>query len=170
MVTAVSDRTDGAEVYAEYVTEWLERERELSRAFESRGSAVIATTGAFVTLLFAVAGIVGDDERLLSAASSRPGVLLACLLFASAALSAIGIVMPQRHSDLDPEVLLEQMRASWDDPQSVALSRTTADRIAELRSLHRTNARKGLLLLVATASVAGGIVVLAVTVALGLPR
>jgi hypothetical protein len=168
-VTTVVQRTTGAEVYAAYAKEWLEREQQLATALEARGGAVITTAGAFVTLLFALAGLAGQDARLLRAAAGRPGLLVACLLFSMAALAAIGIVMPQRQSDLDPDALLDDLRACWDDPADVAVSRITADRISTLQGLHRANTRRGLLLLVATASVAGGVVALAAAVVLSLP-
>lgn len=149
------------QIYANYLKEQLEFERNVTASLESRGTWVITSSGALVSLLLGVlTAVVPRVEELPR--SSAALLACACALFVAAAVAAIGVAMPQPYVDLDPDTFEQHLRTEWEDPASSAEIRTTVERLDAFRAVHRANSRKGLLLLLAAAAEVAAVATMAI--------
>ena len=77
--------TTGGSVYESYIAEQVAREDLRKTSIESRGLAVITTSGALATLLLGFITLIGQDETGVQLpASAHDWIRAALILFATA--------------------------------------------------------------------------------------
>jgi hypothetical protein len=160
------DSSVGAAVSA-FVAVELDAERARKASLESRGLAVITSSGTLVTLLLGLAALItkGTEFRLTEA--ERWLLAAAALLFVLA--GAIGIVCnaPARYLQIEPGSLTGLLSPeAWTLEGTSARRELTAAKLAELADARRRNEWKARLLAGAMAVQGAAIILAAVAVVL----
>lgn len=142
-------------------------ERGRKQSLESRGTALVTSSGAFVSVVLAVATLA--DTRALDV--PRDAVLslaaaVACLL--AAAVCGVLANMPTGYQEPDAAELARYIDDYWDADGSAAARVVATNSADNLKSARTANATKATVLRVGTAVEAAGLVLLAVTAALTL--
>ena len=158
-------RPDGVAEYGSFLREQLAAEDSRKTSLEQRGLAVITTSGALVTLLFALAALSTKKEptfELTGGAEMALGISLA--FFVGAAICALVTNVPLPYHQVKPaqvEGRLDEdpVRSEHDALRDIAKTRAT-----ELKSARRMNGIKANLLLVAMALEVAAVVAVAVAV------
>jgi hypothetical protein len=145
----VTGERPGRVVYEEFIQEQLETEEKRKTSLESRGLSVVTTSGALVTLLFAIAAIETTREGFVLPADSRPLLISAGVFFIVAAVLALLTNLPLPYSNARPEELQLAIRKMWDDAEREATQMTSATRVAFLKRAQFINQLKGYVLLLA---------------------
>jgi hypothetical protein len=142
------------------VEEQLEEERATKNSLEQRGSFVITSAGAIVTLLFGLAAVVTSRTSFNVPDSARFVLVAAVGFFFLAAMGGLLANLPWRYAEVDEDDLRRLVQpAHWDRSFEVAARRTTEARIGILSSARETNAIKA-------AAVSGALLAEVVAVAL----
>jgi hypothetical protein len=98
--------TSGAAITGLIQDQFLQ-ERALKDSFESRASAVIASAGTLVTLLFALVALVTKSERYALPLASRLLIAAALVSFLTAAVLAILVIRPREYATIDEQSLYD---------------------------------------------------------------
>jgi hypothetical protein len=155
------------EVYAALISSNLERQAQRKSSIEQRGLSVISTSGALVTLQFAlVAVITGDDSFEFSALEKAA---LACSLGLFVAASVFGLLSNQ--TQRYPYISSRQLerftdRDAWQAPSDEAARRVARAHVNMLQAARQKNAAKAKLLRYAIYLEVGAVAALAACVAL----
>lgn len=88
------------------IQDQLLQERALKDSLESRASAVIASAGTLVTLLFALVALVTKSQRYALPLASRYLIGAALVAFLTAAVLAILVIRPREYAVVDGQSLL----------------------------------------------------------------
>lgn len=136
--------TEGTE-YAAYVAKLLDRQDTTKTSLETRGLAVITTSGTLVTLVFGLTALLtkAGDYELPSEANPWIGGALAA--FVAAAVLGLAVNWPRSYDapDFDDSKTVLDV---WADAASGARRRVTATRLKEYRKAQRVNGQKARLL------------------------
>jgi hypothetical protein len=151
----------GAKVYADAVKEVLEGEERWRASVESRGHTVITGSGALVTLLFGLAALLTKATAYVPSVPVRVLLVIALVLFALAALAAIGTQMPLPAAVVDVEKVMAYHENRWQDPERVAQCNVTRTRVDSLAIVQSHIQLKAVLLATAVSLQVGAVVVLA---------
>jgi hypothetical protein len=148
----VTDGADGGEadsgtVVTDLVRELLEAEDKRCESLESRGSSVITVSGTLVTLLFALAALVTEQEGFTLPDAARDRMSLAVVAFVVAALLAIATNARQPARITDPAALTKLLPELWVRDVDYAKKTATATRLEQLAVTQAANDRKALALL-----------------------
>lgn len=117
--------------YATFLATRIADEEKRVASLQTRGLAVVTTSGTLVTLLIAIAKFgVGKDAAQVPALS-RWLVGVATVLFVLAAFGGLAANLPRKLGRPRIEDLVKRMEGSWNDPGSgaekaVAVARATA--------------------------------------------
>jgi hypothetical protein len=130
---------------ADLITKELDAEESVTASLQSRGLAVISSSGTLVTLLFGLSAVATTAQHLKLPAAAKPPLYLAAVLLVAAAIAGIVTNAPRGGKvtalrNLAP--LLEQ--PYWDYPvgpaqQEVARRQLAAAEVA--RAGNNTRAR-----------------------------
>ena len=136
------------------------QEQGIKDSLESRASAVIASAGTLVTLLFALVALVTKPDQYSLPAASRFLIGAALVAFLAAAVLAILVIRPRVYGAVDEQSLHDLTKKSaYSTPASVGeplIADTIIDLIAKARG---ANASKAHFL---TASVVAEVIAVAV--------
>ena len=154
--------------YVDLIKDLLAAEQARVERMETRGLAVVTTSGTLATLLLGIAALVRgqdvsiEDSALLLAA-------LGAITFILAAALAIAANRPTRAWNVKPERVRDELRERWgrEAPQDRPLQKATATRMAIWQSLHGLSQTKAVLVFaamiveaVAVALLAGAVVII----------
>jgi len=145
--------TRGSTVYADFIAEQLARQEQRKTSTESRGAAIVTTSGALATLLLGLAAVSkknqGSKGTFVLPDASQSWLKLALIFFALAALGAVMTNLPLWLQWVDPDSLKELVANSWDDSAAEAEKQVAEARLDTLASLQSSNDLKGWVVLVA---------------------
>src|SRR4051794_19058062 len=148
----MSVSSSAGDVAAEFIAAELEAERTRKSSLESRGLAVITSSGTLVTLLFGLAAVVTKATGFALDDPARWLLVAAAMLFVLAAALGIACNAPARYFQIDPASLTVFVTPSvWVEEAIDAKRELTAARLAELADARSRNQRKAMLVAVAMA-------------------
>jgi hypothetical protein len=140
----VSQEKTGYPVYGEFIKDELEVQDKRKTSFEQRGLAVITTSGALVTLLFALAALSTKKAATFTLPDSAEMWLsIALVLFFISALSALITNAPLIYQAVPAEKIRERLREKPPRDADAAARDVAFTRIDELESAKRMNTIKG---------------------------
>jgi len=152
--------------FASFVLNQLDTEEKRRASLETRGLAVITTSGTLVTLLLALAALVTQQKDYRLPESVNAWVTTSLISFVAATALAIGANAPQMYRVVDVAALKTIVRARWESSSDDAIKTLTATRLDELQRAQAVNGVKGYLLL--GAAVAQGVAIGGLTVAVAI--
>jgi hypothetical protein len=135
-----ADQETVGRVAEAFIKDELDTERARKASLESRGAAVITSSGALVTLLFAIAAVVTKNEHLTLPCPARWLLGFAAGFFVVAAGVGIYTNAPARYLQVDPQSLnslLDAEEFGKTDPD--ARRELTMARLAELANARDRN-------------------------------
>jgi hypothetical protein len=100
--------------FSEYISEQLVEERARKTSLEARGLALITTSGAFTTLVLAIAALVGDDDL---PGLSRGLLVLSLAGFLGAAVMGVVVNLPADYKEPRADGLRESLTQYGDTPR-----------------------------------------------------
>ena len=139
---------DGSQVYEELLVRLQSAEEQRKSSLEQRGTALITTSGALVTLLFGLAAYVPQEARFPVGSGARVALLFAVGYLLLAAVLALGSTVPLPYGRLRVEDL--DLRALTAEPVQKARQRMVLTSARLLEGTQRLNALKARLVLAAT--------------------
>lgn len=129
--------------YAELIGEQLDQERARKASIEARGLSVITTSGALVTLLFALGSLISGVEGYKLPETGRWLLLGALAGFLLAAIAAIVANFPLRYREVSVPGLRRLTQPEWwTKPVAPASRRAAEARLNVLQRARATNAFK----------------------------
>jgi hypothetical protein len=149
----MTDRESSAgELARDFIAAELEVERSRKASFESRGFAVITTSGVLVTLLFGLAALVTSRKSFIPPDSVRWLLSAAAGFFVAAAALGIRSNAPARYLQVQPDSLAILVTPEvWGQPGADAGRELTAAQLTELEDARARNQGKGRIVLAAMA-------------------
>jgi len=149
--------------YADLVKELLEAENAIVSGLETRGVAVVSTSGALVTLLLGLAGLATRVHSLRVSSSVLILASLAVVFFLLAGLVAMWINSPRKTSRPEARLLGDELWKRWNLPHPYdPLKKATATRLALWATAQDLAQQKAWALLVALAAQAVAVILLGV--------
>lgn len=125
----------GSALYAEYIAEQVKREDERKASLETRGIAVVTTSGALATLLLGFATFTKSPRgQFVLPDASHEWVKRALILFTAAAVGAIVTNFPFRYRAAGLKGLRALRDKSWNDSIDTAEDAIAANRLNVLAS------------------------------------
>jgi hypothetical protein len=150
-----------AKPYADLVTDLLQAENAIVNGLETRGVAVVSTSGALVTLLLGLAGLVTRAQSFHIPRSVLILASLAVVFFLLAGLVALWINRPRKTWRPDPGRLTIEMWDRWNRPYPYdPLKKATATRLALWATAQDLTQKKARALLAALAAQAVAVILL----------
>jgi hypothetical protein len=149
--TGGGDSTSGGAVYGDLLKDELEAQEARKSSLEQRGLAVVTTSGALVTLLFALGALSTKASETFTLTGHAPTYLAIALIgFIAAAVAALGTNIPLRYE----AVKADEIKNRLDDSEFVlSEDKATKDvaltRVKVLKSAKEKNGIKAMILLVA---------------------
>lgn len=136
-----------ADVYADYIKGLIDAEMTRKSSLEQRGAGVVTTSGALVTLLFGLVGVITSAKDFALPIKAHGYLGAAIVLFTIAV--AIGLVanLPLLYKEAYPTAA--QFARVWHYSESEAQAHIIATRLKVLEGARRANGLKGLLVLTA---------------------
>jgi hypothetical protein len=152
----------GAE-YSAFLKDLVEAEEKRNTGMETRGLAVVTSSGTLVTLLLGLAALVTRVQQ-----AKLPGLALGAAAVAAALLVASAVCAglanaPWRGWGLKPECLRDELWERWDHASDNPVAKIAATRLRMWAETHQLTQRKAKL--VFTAAMLQGAGALALTVA-----
>jgi hypothetical protein len=160
----MTDQRAGREVYEAFILEQLQSEESRKTSIESRGVSVVTTSGALVTLLFALAAIETSRKGFVLPADARFWLKAALVSFVVAAILAVLSNLPLPYRTTRPEDLQFAIEELWSDGAAEATQMTSATRVTFLRRAQNLNQVKGYVLLGAFGAEVVAVALLAVAI------
>ena len=134
----------GYTVYGDFVKDELEAQEKRKASFEQRGLAVITTSGALVTLLFALAALSTRESATFTLPdSARTWLSLALVLFFISAMAALISNLPLIYQAARPDKMRERLREKPVRDAAAAARDVAFTRLDALESAKRLNGFKG---------------------------
>jgi hypothetical protein len=138
----------GASIYSAYIKEQLAAQETRKASIEQRGSAVITSSGALVSLLFGLVTLTTRSTTYELPEGAKSWIFAAMASFVIAAIAAIITNTPLFYSGVKTSDLQQALRGSiWNDPPPIAEKRIAATDIKVLRTAKSRNTFKGFALL-----------------------
>ena len=155
------------EVFAPFVRDQLGEERDRKSSLEQRGLAVITSSGAFVTLVLAVAALVTGAKDFELSDGARHWLLGALIAFVAAAVLGVLCNAPLEYNE--PGSTMESwLEKHWEGTAGAALKATALADLQTLRVARNKNGGKARLLTWAIASEVAGLLFVAIAAGLAL--
>ena len=139
-------------VYAEYIKAELDLQHERKASLEQRGMAVITSSGALVSLLFALGAVITGAEDFSLPSGARAWLYAAVVLFVAAALGALFTNAPLKYVTVTPDALRASMKEHLGDSEERAHKNVALTRVKVFEDTKRKNDLKGKVLLAAMAA------------------
>jgi hypothetical protein len=160
-----ADSPTAGDAAAKFIGEELEVERARKSSLESRGFAVITTSGALVTLLFGLTGLVTKNSSFDLTDTARWLLVAAAILFVLAGTIGIACNLPFFYYQVDPVSLsIFVTPPVWTEAGVDAERELAAARLAQLADGRARNEWKGKLLAAAMALQLTAILVTAIAI------
>jgi nitrate reductase NapE component len=141
---------NGVSVYAEFVQGELVAQDKRKESFEQRGLAVVTTSGALVTLLFALGALSTRKQQTIELTGHAPLFLAISLMwFFAAAVAALLIHVPVRYAAPTASSIAKLLEKADRRTEDQALKTITTARLDMLAAAKSKNKRKGRLLFAA---------------------
>lgn len=143
---AVAETTDasGLAAYGEFVKDELEAQDKRKASFEQRGLAVITTSGALVTLLFALAVLsTRSAARFTLPQAAKTWLSIALILFVLSALAALLSNAPLVYQAVPVDKIKERLREQPPRSPDRAIKDIAISRVDALESAKKLNGFKG---------------------------
>ena len=141
--TVASD-AGGYAVYGDFIKEELEAQDKRKASFEQRGLAVITTSGALVTLLFALAALSTKAAATFTISTpAKTWLSSALVLFVASALAALLSNAPFIYQAVPVEKIRERLREQPPRDAAAAVKDVAFSRLDALESAKRKNGIKG---------------------------
>jgi len=160
----VADSQAEQTVFPDYVKELATTEDARRASLEARGASVITSSGALVTLLFALSALATKQQSFVLSSGPRKLLAVATVAFVIGAMLAIGTYVPRRTRLTDPVQLARQLPELWKHDNDFARKKTAISRLVELADSQRVNDVKAGLLVAAVAFQVIGVLLVAVSV------
>jgi len=131
--------TDQGEVYLVFVEGELKAERERRATFDSRGQALVATSGVLVTLLSGIAAAVKAGTKLHPPPLAVGVVLLALALFVVSAVLGIVAGWNRYYAVARYETLERMLGEHWKDREVDARNNVATVHARTIQALRDAN-------------------------------
>jgi hypothetical protein len=139
-----SQQTGGYATYGEFVKDELEDQAKRKASFEQRGLAVITTSGALVTLLFALAALSTKEATTFTLpADAKTWLSIALVLFFVSALAALVTNAPFIYQAVPAEKIRKRLREKPPRDADAAAKDVAFTRLDALESAKKKNSIKG---------------------------
>jgi hypothetical protein len=136
--------------YSQLIADQLAEERNRKVSLESRGVAVITTSGTLATLLFALTASLTAVPKFRLPGDARLPLLLALLAFVTAALFGLVTNVPLRYREPTPQGLAKLVdTVYWRGPKQTGELRVAGAQVAVIAAARSANNLKVNLLLTA---------------------
>lgn len=135
--------SNGRQVLVALLEDQLSEERKIKESLIQRGNAVVSSSGVLVALALGAASVSGRDSKGNAPASVAALTIAALALFIAAAVTALSVNIPRRHSTLSTRWL----REAWDNPGPDPFSASQSARLDLLDGLRGANRSAARLLL-----------------------
>jgi len=139
----------GGERYASFVDQELKAERDRRETLDSRGQAIVTTSGALVALLGAVGAFVIDRSGFVLPTDAHYPLLATLGFFVVASFLGILGTFNFKYEVADRDTLAELAQAHLTDSDQLALTSTVGTNVTTIVTLRRGNNIKATLLLFA---------------------
>jgi hypothetical protein len=154
--------SNGPEVYTDFIKTLTDAESSRKTSIESKGTGIITTSSALVTILFGLVAVVTSRTSFTLSVSAHGWLVGAIIAFVVAAATAILISFPLPYGQTT--ITVEDLRQWWGDSGVVAEAAVSGLRLRQLTAARRTNAIKAGVLCVACAAELTGLILLTVAV------
>jgi hypothetical protein len=144
---AAEGSSPGGELYRAFIERQVTDQNVRKASLEQRGIAVITTSGALVTLLFALVATITKTEGYVLPSAARYPLYGAIALFVLAAIAAITANVPLSYQTANVDALQAAVRDFWDDSEATAGRRIAATDLKVLRAAKRANQLKAYILM-----------------------
>jgi hypothetical protein len=148
--------------YADLIKDQLTQERARKASIEARGIGIITTSGALVTLLFAVPALATTSAATYTLPSgARVLLVISVFLFLIAALAGLMANMPTPYDEVHEDGLDDMVKPTWwsDADKASADRAVAAARVGIIKSGREASSQKAWFVIVGI-----GVEVAAVTV------
>lgn len=152
----------GPDIYSDFIKTLIDAEAARKTSAESKGVAVITTSSALVTILFALVAVVTSRTTFKLPVSAHGWLVAAIVAFVVAAGTAILVSLPLPYGQTT--FGLDDLRSWWSDDAPTAEAAVAGLRLRALTAARRMNAIKAGILLVASVAELAGLVLLTVAV------
>jgi hypothetical protein len=150
--------------YAAFFQKLVDGQEARKTSLESRGITVITTSGALVTLLFALVALLTKSQDFKVPHSTHWPLGVALVAFVTAAVFALITNLPRKYTNLDPgdsDALLDRFA----EPADKARLRIAATNLRFFKRAQEVNESKARILIAAMAMEIAGVGAVAVSVA-----
>lgn len=131
---------DAGQVYASLVATRLAEEEGRHKSLQTRGLAVVTTSGTLVTLIFAVAGFVLRGNVVATVpGASRWLLTIAAVAFVCAATGGLLANIPRDIGRPASSGIARKIDSEWSEQAKPAEKRVAADRARQLQKLEGVN-------------------------------
>lgn len=159
----VPDREVG-ETYAAYIESLVASQDERKASLESRGMAVITTSGSLTTLLFGLVALLTKADTFHLPKAAHGPLTVALIAFVIAAVGGLATNLPLFYKGGDPAGLRGLINHYWDESESTARLRVAATSIKIFERASRVNEVKAWVLVAAMAGEVVGVAAVAIAV------
>jgi hypothetical protein len=143
--------TAGSDVYHDFVKALLDAEITRKTSLETRGIAVITTSGTLVTLLFGLVAVL-TSSKTFAFPTQAHGWLTAALVFfvlaAGLGITSNNIPLPYG----EEKITKKKLQEVWGDTVSDAQAMVTVTRLRRLKVARKRNSTKASIVVAAGAS------------------
>jgi hypothetical protein len=137
----------GSKPYSDYVKELEDAQTARKASLESRGTAVITTSGTLVTLLFGLVAVLTGSKTFVFPSAGRDYLLAAVILFVLA--TSLGIVVNLPLFYKQTQLTGSDLKKVWNWPSGDAMAKIAVTRLVAIESAKKANAIKAWLLFAA---------------------
>jgi Flp pilus assembly protein TadB len=127
--------TDSGLPYAPFVEQELKAERERRATLDSRGQAVVTTSGALVTLLTAIGAVVFKLKGLIVPDEARYALVTALACFIIAAFFGILVTINFKYDVASKKTLQQLPRSHSNDSAELAQRNIVATNVKTIITL-----------------------------------
>jgi hypothetical protein len=154
----------GSTVYAAFIAEQLSRQDARKASLEQRGISVVTSSGALVSLLFALVAALTGAEGFALPTDARPWLAVAAGAFVLAAIGGILTNIPGRYQSPHTPALDAVVETRWSDSPEEAEREVAATQIEIFAVAKEINTRKGEILIAAVVLEVTAVIFLAIAV------
>lgn len=134
----------GFQAYGEFAKDELVAQDQRKASFEQRGLAVITTSGALVTLLFALAALsTGESQTFVLPDAARSRLDRALVLFFLAAVAALMTNVPLSYQAVETDAIKARLNETPIRDAHAAAKDIALTRVKALKSAKAKNTFKG---------------------------
>ncbi len=139
--------TDAGRAYGQLIADQLMEERSRKASLEARGVAVITTSTALATLLFALtAGLTATSKFKLPVSAKLP-LLLTLVTFVFSAAFSLAANLPLRYREPTPAGLAKLVNSDyWKAPVEIGEIRVAEAQVASIAAARSANNLKVMLI------------------------